>query len=1307
MPLYQRRTSCPVTNEEIDEVVKIALESRHSLAFLAEIYKVPFLTLLQRVRDIHLAKRVEKSNNAVTEKKDTEDNMDQGTSRNSSDNNQHSVTIQPAIRIKTEPEPHPVLGGRSNSNSSINGSVVGSEEITASLTSGDETPTNPWISVKCVFCSNILTGSDDPKLLECLHAACAICISARLKEQVHADAEIVGENSVLCPICNVLCRESMIIENHFLSELPSAPITGDGSDGSEGNESKLNELKCGSCPEMAIATSWCVECAEYICDGCVQAHQRLKITKEHTIKPKEEGEPESQNVQAGGTLPKSIFCSVHSQERLTLFCEACDRLTCRDCQLTEHREHKYKFINEIAAETRTLISGLLAEVTYKRCLLRSAMKVIDDRQRLILEKKKELVNEITQMVVKLTNAINARGKQLVVRLNEVCDAKQVTLNEKKQALEQLSTLTDHCIEFVNNALNQGSDLALLSSKSNLTSHLQRIKSRRADIPNPEIPVRITLALDKVPDLIKVASSIGAIVVDGRMYPPSQNPGGGGVPGNNMVPVGGGGVSGGGGGAGGGMGGPGLPNMSKLHHGEVQIKHPPPYDSIATNNTGHPMSGQHPQQHPQQQSHPPHSRHYTSPPQPNIVAPGYHNRSSPLQSMAQMPNQIARTLHQRPHPHSQGGPGMVRGGPGMPHPQHHPHPHQQVTSSTHPHNAGPQVEANLRGLLSSIQYQQQQQQQQQQLHQQQQQFIVGQGGIRSTSPQGQSIYHHRIAPPNAVVTATSSQPVSNYLPPPMAPLGQGQPPPRYPSASYQGQGGNQAQQQQQQQSLMQQAAAAAAARQSSSSYSPAARQLVQRVQSPHSSNQQQRASPQTSSGQSNTAISWHIPQQTSSFTGQGSFPGSTGVVGSAAMKHPAPPPLIQLPVDDSYKITLKQPQQINNTISNNNSSSNSSSSNSSSSNNSNNSNNSNSSSNNTNSNNSNSNNNNNNNTSSNNNSSSNSNNQPANHRPEQQKTPQPTQNTQQQPTSSVPKTPSPHTLNKNNTDDAEKSLDKFCQDSVDDLMMTIAKLDSHGTKVIPETTASHTESNQPQVDSSTDAAITGQSNASTPQSNSRQESQKDDPNEDWCAVCLDGGEPVLCCDFCPKVFHLKCHIPRIPDFPDENDPWRCLLCMDVVPLSAKLEVGEKRKALGPGLTKEEQKLMERILLELYCQYDPSLHFREIVGPENENYHEIVKKPMSFDKIRSKLDPTNEATEKYQSMAEVVRDIKLVFRNAYLYNPKESQVFTDAKTLEEYLDIMLEKWVPSLAYDAYLQSFQDEEEEDESIQPLKRIRRAISD
>lgn len=35
---------------------------------------------------------------------------------------------------------------------------------------------------KCIFCSKVFTLGDDPKLLECLHAACATCVNAKLSD---------------------------------------------------------------------------------------------------------------------------------------------------------------------------------------------------------------------------------------------------------------------------------------------------------------------------------------------------------------------------------------------------------------------------------------------------------------------------------------------------------------------------------------------------------------------------------------------------------------------------------------------------------------------------------------------------------------------------------------------------------------------------------------------------------------------------------------------------------------------------------------------------------------------------------------------------------------------------------------------------------------------------------------------------------------------------------------------------------------------------------------------------------------------
>ncbi|KAG9264757.1 autoimmune regulator [Astyanax mexicanus] len=46
------------------------------------------------------------------------------------------------------------------------------------------------------------------------------------------------------------------------------------------------------------------------------------------------------------------------------------------------------------------------------------------------------------------------------------------------------------------------------------------------------------------------------------------------------------------------------------------------------------------------------------------------------------------------------------------------------------------------------------------------------------------------------------------------------------------------------------------------------------------------------------------------------------------------------------------------------------------------------------------------------------------------------------------------------------------------------------------------------------------------------------NDDECAVCKDGGE-LICCDGCPRAFHLTCLVPPLTSIP--SGTWRCKLC----------------------------------------------------------------------------------------------------------------------------------------------------------------------
>ncbi|EDO27874.1 predicted protein, partial [Nematostella vectensis] len=85
---------------------------------------------------------------------------------------------------------------------------------------------------------------------------------------------------------------------------------------------------CRHCLESLVEHSQertvsCPQCREKI--FCITAHGRFLRTKQHKIIGVKEA------TVKGKSNCKSHYCPRHKGERLTLLCDTCDELICRDC----------------------------------------------------------------------------------------------------------------------------------------------------------------------------------------------------------------------------------------------------------------------------------------------------------------------------------------------------------------------------------------------------------------------------------------------------------------------------------------------------------------------------------------------------------------------------------------------------------------------------------------------------------------------------------------------------------------------------------------------------------------------------------------------------------------------------------------------------------------------------------------------------------------------------------------------------------------------------------------------------------------
>uniref|UniRef100_A0A8V5GTS0 Uncharacterized protein n=1 Tax=Melopsittacus undulatus TaxID=13146 RepID=A0A8V5GTS0_MELUD len=347
---------------------------------------------------------------------------------------------------------------------------------------------------RCGGCGERLRPERDPRLLPCLHSLCGACVRTP------------AGNGLECPICHSQCRPQDVVENYFLWERSSEPAAGGQGAGQ----------CCTSCEDNAAATSYCVECSEPLCGTCVEAHQRVKYTKDHTVRAMGSGQ--------GQAAERTLFCPVHKQEPLVLFCDTCEALTCRDCQLSTHQDHQYQFLEEAVRSQRKLLLGLLKRLGDKQAALQRSAREVRGFMRRVAEVQKRVQVEVKVAILQIMKELNKRGRVLVSDAQRVTEGQQEKLEQQHWAMTKLQQQQEHILRFTSWALERDNSTALLLCRRLICLQLQGALKAMVEPVEPQGDMKFQWDPGA---WTRSAESFGTIVSERSLppHPPSLSPNG--------------------------------------------------------------------------------------------------------------------------------------------------------------------------------------------------------------------------------------------------------------------------------------------------------------------------------------------------------------------------------------------------------------------------------------------------------------------------------------------------------------------------------------------------------------------------------------------------------------------------------------------------------------------------------------------------------------------------------------------------------------------------------------------------------------
>ena len=259
--------------------------------------------------------------------------------------------------------------------------------------------------LECSLCFELM---QEPKLLSCTHTFCKDCL-AKLY-QCHRNTDQIS-----CPVC----RQTTRLQNGDVSRLqtnvPIKAMIGDVQ------SAKRNCTVCE--PEAkSFATSYCQTCIEYMCDSCLEAHNKFRKHKDHEVF--------SMDDINKGKVKVKRFCRDHPQEEKLWVCTTCNCLICFRCRMLEHNDsyHKLVDVTEFQKRMKVQIESLKKKAGEN-------VKSFERHIKMTKKQNAKIKLKINRIIADIDKAYNDSIQQLTKRRNSLQEQCHELKNKLKMQLK--------------------------------------------------------------------------------------------------------------------------------------------------------------------------------------------------------------------------------------------------------------------------------------------------------------------------------------------------------------------------------------------------------------------------------------------------------------------------------------------------------------------------------------------------------------------------------------------------------------------------------------------------------------------------------------------------------------------------------------------------------------------------------------------------------------------------------------------------------------------------------------------------------